>query len=216
MSRHAGTTIDATTIDATTVDITVDVVSSVDAPVGGRAVLAPHPPVSPQLPCTYVLPIRLDHTPPRELTEYLRGVASVCDVVIADGSPDEVFASAHREWARFATHVRPREDLDCLNAKVRGVLTALAHVRTPLVVIADDDVRYTEQNMHDVVTALAEADLVVPQNYFDPLPWHARWDTARTLINRATGGDFPGTLALRIGALGSTGTTATSCSRTSS
>ena len=43
-----------------------------------------------------------------------------------------------------------------------------------------------------------------PQNYFDELPWHARWDTARSLLNRVfTGdptfpvGDFPGTLAVR-------------------
>src|SRR5204862_3284412 len=32
---------------------------------------------------------------------------------------------------------------------------------------------------------------------FDPLPWHARWDTARTLLNRSLGADFPGTLAVR-------------------
>jgi len=36
---------------------------------------------------------------------------------------------------------------------------------------------------------LAGADLVGPQNFFDPLPWHARWDSARTLLNRASGGD---------------------------
>ena len=36
-----------------------------------------------------------------------------------------------------------------------------------------------------------------PQNFFDPLPWHATWDTARTLLNRAFGADFPGTLAVR-------------------
>ena len=36
-----------------------------------------------------------------------------------------------------------------------------------------------------------------PQNYFGPLPWHARWDTARTLLNRAFGRDYPGTLAVR-------------------
>jgi hypothetical protein len=41
----------------------------------------------------------------------------------------------------------------------------------------------------------------VPQNYFAPAPWHARWDSARSLLNRVTGGDFPGTLALRMSAL---------------
>jgi hypothetical protein len=38
---------------------------------------------------------------------------------------------------------------------------------------------------------------VRPQNYFAPVPWHALWDTARTLLNRSVGADFPGTLAVR-------------------
>lgn len=44
---------------------------------------------------------------------------------------------------------------------------------------------------------MAGADLVRPQNYFEPAPWHARWDTARTLLNRAFGADYPGTLGVR-------------------
>jgi hypothetical protein len=46
---------------------------------------------------------------------------------------------------------------------------------------------------------------VRPQNYFDPLPWHACWDTSRTLINRVWSADFPGTLAVRRSALIATG-----------
>jgi hypothetical protein len=38
---------------------------------------------------------------------------------------------------------------------------------------------------------------VRPQNHFDPLPWHARWDSARSLVNRALSGDYPGTFGLR-------------------
>jgi hypothetical protein len=38
---------------------------------------------------------------------------------------------------------------------------------------------------------------VRPQNVFDPLPWHARWDSARSLLNRALAADYPGTFALR-------------------
>ena len=48
-----------------------------------------------------------------------------------------------------------------------------------------------------VLELLNRYDLVRPQNYFSPHPWHALWDTSRTLINRAIGGDFPGTLGLR-------------------
>ncbi|WP_262379635.1 glycosyltransferase family 2 protein [Nonomuraea sp. PA05] len=36
-----------------------------------------------------------------------------------------------------------------------------------------------------------------PRNRFARLPWHARWDTARTLLNRGLGADYPGTLGVR-------------------
>src|SRR5918911_162822 len=72
------------------------------------------------------------------------------------------------------------------------------------VVIADDDVRYDEESLARVVDALDRADVVRPQNYFDPLPWHACLDTARTLLNRISGGDWPGTLAVRRSRLMST------------
>jgi hypothetical protein len=65
------------------------------------------------------------------------------------------------------------------------------------VVIADDDVRWTFAGLRDVVDRLREADLVRPQNFFLPRPWHARWDTARSLVNRAFGSDYPGTYAVR-------------------
>ena len=61
----------------------------------------------------------------------------------------------------------------------------------------DDDVRFDRPGLERVVDLLATHHLVRPQNYFSPLPWHALWDTARTLINRAPGPDYPGTLAVR-------------------
>jgi hypothetical protein len=47
--------------------------------------------------------------------------------------------------------------------------------------------------------ALAAYDLVVPQNYFRPLPWWARIETGRILLNRALRpeGDYPGTFGVR-------------------
>jgi hypothetical protein len=58
-----------------------------------------------------------------------------------------------------------------------------------------------------VLMALADADVVRPQNYFvpHPLPWHALWDTGRTLLNRISGGDWPGTLGVRRSVLQRTG-----------
>jgi hypothetical protein len=84
-------------------------------------------------------------------------------------------------------------------------LTGLRLAGNELVVIADDDVRYDDQGLEQMVQVLAGADLVRPQNYFGPLPWHARWDTARILLNRALGSDFPGTLGVRRSFLRSVG-----------
>jgi hypothetical protein len=102
-------------------------------------------------------------------------------------------------WGSFAMHIPPADELRCANGKVHGVLTGLQWVDTPLLVIADDDVRYTIDGLRRCLEQfdLEGADLIRPQNYFEPLPWHARWDTARILLNRATGGDFPGTLLVR-------------------
>ena len=84
-----------------------------------------------------------------------------------------------------------------MNGKVRGVLTGLHRASNERLVIADDDVRYEPEALARIVAMLDDADVIRPQNYFHPLPWHARWDTARILLNRMTGGDWPGTLAVR-------------------
>ncbi len=73
------------------------------------------------------------------------------------------------------------------------------------VIIADDDVRYDDRSLALTLALLDDADLVVPQNYFDPLPWHAAWDSARILLNRGLGMDYPGTLAVRRAAFLSAG-----------
>jgi hypothetical protein len=88
---------------------------------------------------------------------------------------------------------------------VNGVWTALRRPGPERVVIADDDVRWPLDVLRHAVGLLDCAEVVRPQNYFDPLPWHARWDTGRTLLNRAVAADWPGTLVLRRSVLIATG-----------
>lgn len=155
--------------------------------------------------CTYVLPILStvrDEQAVAELREYLVRTSELVEVIVVDGSPPEVFA-AHADafGGVVARHCPPDAGLAGANGKVNGVLTGMRLASHDKVVIADDDVRYREDELVAVVDLLDEVELVRPQNYFDPLPWHARWDTARTLINRAFGRDFPGTLGVRRSAL---------------
>ena len=150
------------------------------------------------LPASYVLPLRWVHDGPlADLTRYLRRLSTRMEVVVVDGSPPERFAAHHRAWAGFTFHMPPDPQYRFLNGKVNGVMTGMHQAGHEAVVLADDDIRYGWDGLERVIAALAEADVVRPQNYFWPLPWHARWDTARILLNRATGGDFPGTLGVR-------------------
>ncbi len=150
------------------------------------------------LHATYVLPLRWrEDGPLDDLTAYLEMLARRLEVIVVDGSPPERFGEHHRAWGSFATHLPPDPRFRYLNGKVNGVLTGIECAGRDAVVVADDDVRYGWEELERVVAALEHADVVRPQNYFSPLPWHARWDTARILLNRAVGGDFPGTLGVR-------------------
>lgn len=156
---------------------------------------------------SYILPYRSRSGDEdlEELDGYLRWLSRRVDLLIVDGS-DPVAFRAHRErWDSIGTHVAPDEDVRCLNGKVRSVLTGLRCAAREHVIIADDDVRYDEDTLRRMRELLEDADLVRPQNVFDPLPWHARWDTARTLVNRAIGADHPGTLGVRRSFLASIG-----------
>ena len=153
----------------------------------------------------YILPLRWqDDSALVELLSYLERLCSWITVTVVDGSPDELF---HRHASRFPAavkHVRPASGGGG-NGKVSAVLTAVRMSTAERLVLADDDVRYTRAALAAVVAALDSAEVVRPQNYFSRLPWHARWDTSRTLINRAFADDFPGTLAVRRSALEATG-----------
>lgn len=159
---------------------------------------------------TYILPIKTDTAHVRDdFVSYVRWLAERAETIVVDGSPAEIFAAHAAAWgaplgSQFH-HVPPATDLATAMGKVGAVLTGLRLASHEHIVIADDDVRYDSDTLDRVVHALDSADVVRPQNYFDPLPWHACWDTARMLLNRLTGGDWPGTLGVRRSALRATG-----------
>lgn len=154
---------------------------------------------------TYVVPFRRWRPGPvDELAAYLRGVGRTAEVIVVDGSDDELFAR-HAEAFAGLRHVPVPRARRGRSGKVCGVLSGLALASHEAVVLADDDVRYDEDGLARIGALLAGADLVRPQNHFQPLPWHARWDTARTLLNRAVTADYPGTLAVRRSILRRTG-----------
>ena len=145
---------------------------------------------------SYVLPIRAG-APRRDLAPYLRWLAQRVEVIVVDGSDAEVFAAHRESFGPTVRHVPVDPDRVTRMGKVGGVMTGVALASHDHVVIADDDVVYTAEELERLDRLLDDADVVRPQNWFGDLPWHARWDTGRILLNRMTGGDWPGTLGVR-------------------
>jgi hypothetical protein len=166
------------------------------------------PPAATPVRCSYLVPIRwADGAGRDDLAAHLARIAAIgAEVIVVDGSAPAVFAADRAAFAPYVTaHLPPDLDLRFRNGKVAGVITAARRASHEALVIADDDVRHDRATLARIVALLADHDLVRPQNYFRPLPWHARWDTARTLLNRAFGRDYPGTLAVRRSRLEETG-----------
>jgi hypothetical protein len=145
----------------------------------------------------YVLPLKwADDAGLDGLVRYLAEVVAWLPVTVVDGSAEELFAAHRRAFPADVEHVRP-EPWPGANGKVAGVMTGVLRAAEERIVVADDDVRHTRQTLERIVGLLGEAEVVRPQNYYLELPWQARWDTGRTLLNRALGGDWPGTLGVR-------------------
>lgn len=123
--------------------------------------------------------------------------ASQCEVLVIDGSPPDVFAQHHRIWVEVSRHEPVDPRFKFLNDKVNGVHTGVGLATTEKIILGDDDIRYGRIDIDRVCDLLETFEVVRPQNYLSPLPWWARMEAARMLINRATlrTTDYPGTCA---------------------
>ena len=147
---------------------------------------------------TYVLPLRWQDTiASAEMTEYLRWLSGHLHIVVVDGSPSEVYEHHSGQWSAYVKHIPPDPSLTFRNGKVNGVTTGIRYAETDAIVVADDDIRLDTTSIERMLQALRDHDVVIAQSYFDPTPWHAQWDEARILLNRAFGVHFPAALGLR-------------------
>jgi len=139
--------------------------------------------------------------------------SAVSEILVIDGSPADVFPHHHAIWSALCHHQPVNRQFTFLNDKVNGIHTGVRLARNDKIVLADDDIRYTAQNIEQIAYLLDEFEVVRPQNYFafgigpsafEAMPDRraattARMEAARMLINRASlrTGDYPGTCAFR-------------------
>ena len=153
--------------------------------------------------CTYLLPIRRVRAWPPEMDElrayFARLAEAGAEVLVVDGSPSGVFAAHDRAWGAVCRHLAVDPRYRYLNGKVNGIHTGVDVAACERIIVADDDIRYTAGDIARTCRLLDGHDMVRPQNYLSPLPWWARMEAARMLVNRGTlrTGDYPGTCAFR-------------------
>jgi hypothetical protein len=153
--------------------------------------------------CTYLLPIRrssFSATESAELADYFRVLNDAgCDLLVIDGSPASVFQQHGEIWRSLCRHEEVDRSFGYLNDKVNGIHTGVNLAAVEKIILADDDIRYTRAQIERVCELLDDFEVVRPQNFLSPLPWWARMEAARMLINRATlrTADYPGTCAFR-------------------
>jgi hypothetical protein len=157
----------------------------------------------PELSCAYVLPIRRTRFDPGDaarLRQYLEVLKEAgYEVIVADGSVPDVFDQYARILGAICRHVPVDRRFGYLNDKVNGIYTGIELASSDRIILADDDIRYSAANIHTIIRLLDHNDVVRPQNFLDPLPWWAKMEAARMLINRAVlrAADYPGTCAFR-------------------
>ena len=153
--------------------------------------------------CTYLLTIRrvrFDAGEAGRFRDYFRLLAGAgCEVLVVDGSPREVFNAHAEAWGGACVHAPVDPQYKYLNGKVNGIHTGVSLAAHECIVLADDDIRYTPDDVRRMSEMLDTFEMVRPQNYLKPLPAWARTEAARMLINRAwmAEGDYPGTLGVR-------------------
>ncbi len=155
------------------------------------------------LTCSYLLPFRrtcFSVEESAELLSYFETLARAgCEIVLIDGSPAKIFEQNALAFDGTCRHVRVDRRFGYLNDKVNGVHTGIELATCEKVILADDDIRYTPEVLRTLGDLLDDYEVVRPQNFLRPLPWWARLESARMLINRATlrAADYPGTCAFR-------------------
>jgi hypothetical protein len=153
--------------------------------------------------CSFIVPIRrvaIDPVEIAKLADYFKALRLAgCEVLVVDGSPFAVFEQHKKSWQSCSRHVAPDPKYTFLNGKVNGVHTGVDLASCERIILADDDIRYSAADVQRMCTLLDKFEMVRPQNFIAPLPWWARLETARILINRGVlrAGDYPGTCGFR-------------------
>ncbi len=118
------------------------------------------------------------------LAQYLSQVGVFgCDVIIVDGSPRAQFDENRCVLRWVGRHIAARRGHRHPSGidPVAAAIECAAHEK---VIVADHTVRYSEGCIEQLCKLLDQHEVVVPQNYLDPLSWWGAIEAGRILVHR--------------------------------
>jgi hypothetical protein len=122
-----------------------------------------------------------------------------CEVVVVDASAPAAFDDHRRVLRWVARHLPPAAAHLTVNGSLHLLEAAADFAQTNKVVVATPEAHYRSEDLQRVCDLLEEHEVVVPSEYLDPLPWWARIDAGRMLLQRAVvvSPDAAGTFGFR-------------------
>jgi len=118
------------------------------------------------------------------LANYLSGLAVIgCEVIVVDGSPRELFEENRRVLRWVGRHITPHVQ-HRHPPGIDPVAAAIDFAGHEKVIVADAAVRYTPSDIDQLCDLLELHEVVVPQDYLDPLPWWGGIEAGRILVHR--------------------------------
>jgi hypothetical protein len=118
------------------------------------------------------------------LANYLSNLGvNGCEVIVVDGSPREQFDENRSVLRWVARHIAPRVQ-HRHPPGVDPVAAAIDFASQEKVIVADEAVRYTASDIDQLCDLLELHEVVVPQDYLDPLPWWGGIEAGRILVHR--------------------------------
>lgn len=117
--------------------------------------------------CTYLLTIRrtkFDLSEAQNFKQYFGLLAQAgCEVLVVDGSPQEIYQANENVWCESCRHVPVDSQYKYLNGKVNGIHTGVALAAHNSIILADDDIRYTAENIGRMRNLLENHEIDSPR-----------------------------------------------------
>lgn len=118
------------------------------------------------------------------LASYLSNLGVIgCEVIVVDGSPREIFEENRRVLRWVGRHIAPRPQHRHAPG-IDPVAAAVDFAAQEKIIVADEAVRYTASDVDQLCELLELHEVVVPQDYLDPLPWWGGIEAGRILVHR--------------------------------